>query len=683
MPRISALPQAVSVALADQFPIVQGAVTKRVTFQIAQDNGLFTPGPDSITTIKLVDKAVTADKLQSDPTINLNRAVSSNHIQDGAVSETKLNTDAVVTAKIKDQAVTFGKLGPASLALSKFNAVDRTYIENAATARPGASVITSGFIKNIEVYVTGSGYTSVPTVTISSPGGSGRTATAIAVVSGQSVIAITITDEGYGYKDTPTVTIAPPATGTTAKAFAYTVVNGLCSTDPRSSSIGTQHGTFVITTDRKLKSWGYNGYGQLGHAQNNGVTSTSTEVMPYTDSNTPSLPVKVYASGGVSLYIDEFGSVWSCGYNGYGQIGYNGTGNSFVFQQISPTYFSNKKVIKIATTAGAVTDAQSILALTADGYVYGWGYNGYGQLGLGTTASAVTTPTLIPGTGTTYVIKDIVSIGAVSSSTTVCALLQDNGRVLCAGYNGHGALSAGSTANRSTMGYWLTSAGNPLTNVTQMHGNGDYPHLALLTGTGEVWTSGYGANGQLGNGGTGSTGTGYGTRVIASNATAIYGNGGHYGTHIVTMSDGTIRVWGYNGYGQCGTGATSGSVNSPTDSFAGSYGGRSVVKACLSQWNYTTSAILLSDGSIYCCGYDGYSKQGRQDGQSVSDRPYWAKFKLPRTDIVDFRWQSYAQYSNLEVLTSDGKVYSAGYNGWGSLCRGDTVDRYCISNYLL
>jgi hypothetical protein len=395
------------------------------------------------------------------------------------------------------------------------------------------------------------------------------------------------------------------------------------------------------------------------------------------------MPVKVYASGGTAWYIDEFGSVWASGYNGYGQLGYNGTGNSFVFQELSPTYFSNKKVIKIATTAGAVTDAQSILALTADGYVYGWGYNGYGQLGLGTTASAVTTPTLIPGTGTTYIIKDIVSIGAVSSSTTVCAFLQDNGRVLCAGYNGHGALSAGSNANRSTLGYWNTSAGVPITNVTQMHGNGDYPHLALLTGTGEVWTSGYGANGQLGNGGTGSTGTGYGTRIIASGATAIYGNGGHYGTHIVTMNDGTIRVWGYNGYGQCGTGATSGSVNSPVDSFAGLYGGRSVVKACLSQWNYTTSSILLSDGSIYCCGYDGYSRQGRQDGQSLSDRPYWAKFKLPRTDIVDFRWNGYAQYSNMEVLTSDGKVYSAGYNGWGSLCRGDTVDRYGISNYLL
>jgi alpha-tubulin suppressor-like RCC1 family protein len=680
MPRISALPQAVSVALADQFPIVQGAVTKRVTFQVAQDNGLFTPGPNSITTIKLVDKAVTADKLQSDPTVNLNRAVSSNHIQDGAVSETKLNTDAVTTIKIQDQAVTFGKLGPGSLALSKFNDVDRTYIENAATARPGGSVITSGFVKNIEVYVSGSGYTSVPTVTISSPGGTGRTATATAVVSGQSVVSIIITDEGSGYTTTPTVTIAPPGTGTTAKAYAYTVVNGLSSTDPRASSIGTQHGTFVITTDRKMKSWGYNGYGQLGHAQNLGVTSTPVEVLPYTYSNTPSMPVKIYSCGSTSFYIDEFGSVWSAGYNGYGQTGL--TGQSFVFQQISPTYFSNKKVIKLATTAGAYTDAQSILALTADGSVYGWGYNGYGQLGLGTTSNAVSTPTLIPGTGSTYIIKDIVSIGAVSASTTICAFLQDNGRVLCSGYNGHGSLSDGTVNNRSTLGYWNTSSGVPITNVTQMHGNGDYPHLALLTGTGEVWTSGYNANGQLGNGGRTSTNTGYGTRIIASGATTIYGNGGHYGTHIVTMSDGTIRVWGYNGYGQCGNGGT-GDQLTPADTFAGSYGGRSVLKAVLSQWNYTTSAILLSDGSIYCCGYDGYGKQGRQDGASVASRPYWDKFRLPRSDVVDFRWQSYAQHCNLEVLTSDGKVYSAGYNGWGSLCRGDTIDRYNISNYLL
>jgi alpha-tubulin suppressor-like RCC1 family protein len=683
MPRISALPQAITAALADQFPLVQGAVTKRVSFQTAQDSGLFLPADNSITTAKLQDKAVTSDKLQSDPTINTNRAVSSNHIQDAAVSTTKLNTDAVSTIKIQDEAVTFGKLGAGSLALSKFNDVDRVYLQNAATARPGASVITSGFVKNIVVYNAGSNYSNPPstppTVTIDPPPTGGRTATATAIVAGGLVSSIVITDEGFGYKTTPSVTIsAPTGGGTTARAYAFTVINGLCSSDPRSSSIGTQHGSFVITTDRKLKSWGYNGYGQLGHSQDNGVTSSPREVLPYTLSNTPSMPVKVYACGSTAFYIDEFGSVWSAGYNGYGQTGL--TAQSFVFQQISPAYFSNKPVIKLATTAGAYTDAQSILALTADGYVYGWGYNGYGQLGLPASTS-VSTPTLVPGTGTTYVIKDIVSIGAVSGSSTICAFLQADGRVLCSGYNVHGALSDGTINTRSGLDYWKTSLGNPITNVIQMHGNGDYPHLALLTGTGEVWTSGYNGYNQLGNGTTTSTGAGYGTRVIATGATAIYGNAGHYGNHIVTMNDGTIRAWGYNGYGQVGNGTVT-NVNTPTNTFT-EYFGRSVVKATCSQWNYTTSAILLSDGSIYCCGYDGYSKQGRMDGQSLSHRNSWAKFRLPRGDVIDIRWQSYADYSNLEVLTSDGKVYSVGYNGWGSMCQGDTTNKYGISNYLL
>jgi alpha-tubulin suppressor-like RCC1 family protein len=363
-------------------------------------------------------------------------------------------------------------------------------------------------------------------------------------------------------------------------------------------------------------------------------------------------------------------------------LGLNYTGNSFVFQEIPRAYFANKPIVKLAIHAGSSTNAHSVMALAADGSVYAWGYNGYGQLGIGNTVQQ-NTPVLVPGTGTTFIISD-VAIGAnVTSSTGICAMIVSNvnNQVLVAGYNGHGALASGNTTNRSTLGYWNSSAGVPIQNAKNMHISGDYPTLAVSTTTGELWTAGYNAHGQLGNNTRTSTGNGYAGRVIVSGVNTVTGVGGYYGNFATLMNDGTIRVWGYNGYGQLGNGGTTDGLT-PTNTFT-QYAGRTVVKIACSQWDYQTTALLLSDGSIFCAGYNGYSKQGRQNGASNAASVNWAKFLLSRGDVVDLRWQGYNQYAHIEILTSDGKIYSVGYNGNGDLCRGDTTDRYGISNYLL
>ena len=675
MPRISALPNATTASITDEFPIVQGAVTKRISFGTAQTSGLFLPGPNSISTLELVDDAVTADKLQASAVSDANRAVTEDHIRSGAITATKIAAFAISTANLQDLSVTNGKLANGALSISKFNTPDQTFLLNSGTSRSGGSVLINGFVASIVVVNGGSGYgTTVPTVTISAPTTpGGLTATAVAALTGGAVSSITLTSEGTGYKSDPVVTISAPASGTQATGYAYAIPNGLATSDSMAVSQGTQHGSIIMTADRKLKSFGYNGYGQLGIAQDNGVASLPQEVFLYTYTNTPPIPVKWYASGGTSWLIDSDGSVWSSGYGGYGQLGLNTTGNSFVFQQIAPAYFASKKVVKLATSAGASSEAHS---------VYGWGYNGYGQLGIGNSTQQ-NTPVLLPGTGSSFIVSDIATGGNVSSSTGIVAMIVSNvnNQVLVAGYNGHGALANGSTATNSSLGYWRSSAG-PVQNVKSLHICGDYPSLACVTTTGEVWTAGYNGYGELGNGTTNSTNAGYATRIIVSGANLVTGVGGHYGSRVVLMTNGTIRVFGYNGYGQLGNGGTSNNPN-PTDTFSATAAGRTVVKIACSQWNYQTTALLLSDGSIFCAGYDGYSKQGRQDGQSLSSRVSWDKFKITRSDIVDIRWQGYGQYSHLEILTTDGKIYSVGYGGNGDLCRGDERNRYGISNYLL
>ena len=65
---------------------------------------------------------------------------------------------------------------------------------------------TSNSVQGINMTNTGSGYTELPTVTITGGGGSG--ATAVAVLSSGSIIAINISNKGLGYTSAPTVAIS-------------------------------------------------------------------------------------------------------------------------------------------------------------------------------------------------------------------------------------------------------------------------------------------------------------------------------------------------------------------------------------------------------------------------------------------------------------------------------------------
>ena len=82
-----------------------------------------------------------------------------------------------------------------------------------AAAATAAATVTGGVVTTIAIVSGGSGYTSVPTVTLSGGGGTG--ASAIATVTGGVVTGITITSGGTGYTSNPTVTISNP----TSNAF--------------------------------------------------------------------------------------------------------------------------------------------------------------------------------------------------------------------------------------------------------------------------------------------------------------------------------------------------------------------------------------------------------------------------------------------------------------------------------
>jgi len=78
--------------------------------------------------------------------------------------------------------------------------------------------------------------------------------------------------------------------------------------------------------------------------------------------------------------LDNTGRVWTWGYNGYGNLGHGNTSNYSTPTVIPQEYFHDKKIVDCWMSG---YNYQSSYAQTEDGEIYSWGYNGYGQLGNG------------------------------------------------------------------------------------------------------------------------------------------------------------------------------------------------------------------------------------------------------------------------------------------------------------
>ena len=98
-------------------------------------------------------------------------------------------------------------------------------------------------VDKINVGSGGTGYTSPPTVTVSSPSTSwGIKATAVATISNGSVTGIEIVSSGRGYTSTPTITISAPNVGintATATAVLSPTYYSVASSTPVQSGICT------------------------------------------------------------------------------------------------------------------------------------------------------------------------------------------------------------------------------------------------------------------------------------------------------------------------------------------------------------------------------------------------------------------------------------------------------------
>src|SRR2546426_4296381 len=236
----------------------------------------------------------------------------------------------------------------------------------------------------------------------------------------------------------------------------------------------------------------------------------------------------------------------------------------------------------------------------SDGSLWGMGWNWAGQLGDGTTNSSATNDIVWPE----RIISD--NVVAIAAGTEHSLFLKSDGSLWTMGYNAEGQLGDGTTSNRSSPVKIISEK------VTAIAAGGF--HSLFLKSDSSLWAMGLNASGQLGDGTTSDRHSP--VKVVSTNVVAIAAGFEH---SLLIRSDGSLWVMGDNNGYQLGDGTTdSGNFYTNRPEQIVSNG----VIAIAGGGQH--SLFLKSDGSLWAMGANDYGQLGdgtTDSGTYVTNRP--------------------------------------------------------------
>jgi alpha-tubulin suppressor-like RCC1 family protein len=238
-----------------------------------------------------------------------------------------------------------------------------------------------------------------------------------------------LNDKGQLGDGTTTNRLTPVAVATTGVLSGKSISRFVCCIDA----------VIALTADNLLFSWGDNSSGLLG----NGTTTDSSTAVAVDMSG--ALLGKVILSLGAGqnhcFVTATDGRAYGWGSNTYGQLGDGTPGRKSV-----PTAVDTSGVLATKTLVYAAGGASHSVALSADGLLYAWGYNGSsGLLGDGTTTSSYV-PVVVDMSGA--LLGKTVSQLSVAGGKNV--VLTTDGEVFAWGGNANGDIGDGTYTDRQT-----------------------------------------------------------------------------------------------------------------------------------------------------------------------------------------------------------------------------------------
>lgn len=210
-------------------------------------------------------------------------------------------------------------------------------------------------------------------------------------------------------------------------------------------------------------AWGYNSTGALGDGTVN-VRTAPVAVIGLSSG------VTAIAAGAIHSLAVQNGGVWAWGYNFDGELG-DGT----TTQRNAPVALSN-----LSSGVTAVAGGYSHSLAVQNGSVWAWGDNRYGQLGDGTITNR-TAPEEIDS-------ADLTSIIAVAAGALSSYALSGDGSLWVWGYNGRGDLGLDSNTSYYMTPQHLLPPSGYLFSSVDSDAKGDHALATLAVATPEPAT---------------------------------------------------------------------------------------------------------------------------------------------------------------------------------------------------
>lgn len=393
---------------------------------------------------------------------------------------------------------------------------------------------------------------------------------------------------------------------------------------------GETHSLF-IRPNGWLYAWGDNTWGGLGD------DSVATKLNPVP----VSLNGAVQVSAGVqySLALLGNGQIFSWGRDDAGQLGNN-------------VITTTRTAYKVPAVMGSANDWRFVtagrahaFAIKIDGTLWGWGDNGSGQLGLGTTAG--TGPQKVPkrvGTFTDWVAISAgksFSVGLRADGTIWSAGINDKGQLGTAGLPVEGVSAFQQIGGAASTDRWLAVAAG--TNFA----------LALKD-NGEIWSWGANDQGQLGDG----TKTAHTPPARASGGPyrAIAAGDKH---SLGVRWDGKVYAAGYNVSGELGVGDQQ---QRSAFTFVKDYGQH---LAAGKQF----TIFLGADGYLNIAGLGSSGQIGAGSGHTLEPTAYppWKDYEFDGWSMGVKPNSIFAGTNHSLAIRSEGSIEAWGDNGQGQV----------------
>jgi alpha-tubulin suppressor-like RCC1 family protein len=244
----------------------------------------------------------------------------------------------------------------------------------------------------------------------------------------------------------------------------------------------------AVDTDGQVWTWGVNWNGRLG----DGTTASRYTPARVKRSATPNDYltgiVSIAAGGGTMAAIDADGTIWTWGAGANGALGNGLTEDQSYPVQVMTAGPNNQGVPLAGVSQVACGSSGFCIALARNGTVYGWGNNAFSQLGIAAGGSSAVAMPITVGSG----LIDMIAAGSAHAIAH-----SSNGNVYGWGYNGRGQLGIGSTGVAQSPPVAMNAAPSGMNNISDLAAGPNYSVMVRYSDR-AVFVAGDNQSGQLG-----------------------------------------------------------------------------------------------------------------------------------------------------------------------------------------